>query len=53
MDGMIGKCVSANGYPFAYPISSHWAYALTFLHSALCIKARGRLVLDCCLFGLE
>ena len=49
---MIGKCVSADVYPFAYPISSHWVYALTFLHSALWIKARGRLVLKCCLVGL-
>lgn len=52
MDGMIGNCASADGYPFAYPISSLWVYALTFLHSALWIKARGRLVLKCCLFGL-
>lgn len=52
MDGMIGNCASADVYPFAYPISSHWVYALTFLHSALWIKARGRLVLLCCLVGL-
>ena len=45
MDGMIGNCASADVYPFAYPISSRWVYALTFLHSALWIKARGRLVL--------
>ena len=49
---MIGICVSADVYPFAYPISSHWIYALTFLHSALWIKARGSLVLVCCLIGL-
>ena len=49
MDGMIGNCASADVYPFAYPISSRWVYALTFLHSALWIKARGRLVLLCCL----
>ena len=52
MDGMIGNCASADAYPFAYPISSHWVFALTFLHSALWIKARGRLVLRCCLIGL-
>ena len=45
MDGMIAKCDPADAYPFAYPISSHWVLALTFLHSALWIKARGRLVL--------
>ena len=28
------------------------SYALTFLHSVFWIKARGRLVLCCCLFGL-
>ena len=49
---MIGKCDSADVYPFAYPISSLWVFALTFLHSALWIKAQGRLVLLCCLVGL-
>ena len=52
MDGMIGKCGPADVYPFAYPISSRWVYALTFLPSALWIKAQGRLVLLCCLIGL-
>lgn len=45
MDGIIDNCDSADVYPFAYPISSHGVYALTFLPSALWIKARGRLVL--------
>ena len=49
---MIGICVSADVYPFAYPISSQWIYDLTFLHSALWIKARGSLVLVCGLMGL-
>lgn len=44
--------ISAAAYPYTYPISSRWVYALTFLHSALWIKARDRLVLNCCLFGL-
>ena len=51
MDVMVNS-LSADEYPYTYPISSRWVYALTFLHSALWIKARGRLVLECCLIGL-
>ena len=53
MDEMTDVVVcSADVYPYTYPTSSRWVLALTFLHSALWIKARGRLVLFCCLFGL-
>lgn len=52
MDVITNSSFFADVYPCAYPISSHWVFALTFLHSALWIKARGRLVLDCCLIGL-
>ena len=51
MDVMVNS-LSADEYPYTYPISSRWVYALTFLHSVLWIKARGRLVLECCLIGL-
>lgn len=52
MDGMTDVLSSADLYPYTYPTSSRWVFALTFLPSALWIKARGRLVLSCCLFGL-
>ena len=42
MDGIIGECASADAYPFAYPISSHWVYALTFLHPAFMEKGTGQ-----------
>ena len=52
MDGMINRLFFADAYPYTYPTSSRWVHALTFLHSALWIKARGSLVLLCCLCGL-
>ena len=44
--------LQTDAYPYTYPISSRRVCALTFLHSVLWIKARGRLVLNCCLIGL-